>query len=133
MSVNIRLVGENHYVSLNNLNRNNVSESARNFSDEYLARFGDDIIESCVATENGQLVGFFRYELWSSLLEGQYIIACGTWTHPKYRRTGLALSIWKKVLRKYDDCKISVTTVSTGGSALVTSASRQFPGRVKHI
>lgn len=79
----------------------------------------------CVATHQRQLVGFVRI-----LLGDSWLSAAGTWVDPDHRRSGLALKMWKKVLRRYTSFRmldICVIPSTEEGHILVESLQRKFP------
>ena len=72
-----------------------------------------------VATMNGALVGFFRFDI-----RRRAIRAYGTWVHPDHRRKGLATRMWNVAKRHSRTSKVYVYTVSVAGDLFVRSVSK---------
>lgn len=67
-----------------------------------------------LAYHGKELVGFVRISVADN-------IAAGTWVAPKFRRQGLALRMWKRILQEVGDDTIDITAVTRGGEKLVDS------------
>lgn len=81
---------------------------------------------SVVATKAGKVVGVFRFSIERTVSsKSKVLFASGTWVEPKYRKTGLAMAMWRKALkfRAFDGANVVVT--SMGGFRLVTKLARK--------
>ena len=72
-----------------------------------------------VATEDGNVVGFFRYHM-----NGRQIVTSGTWVSKKYRRKGLARKMWLMAVRRHDAREIDVVTATTSGLLFVNHMNK---------
>lgn len=81
-----------------------------------------------VAFQDKRVVGFFRYYLESLSKHRLGIAAAGTWVHPDFRGQGLALRLWTAAVKSQKAVyRVTATTVSPGGVALVKAFSAKFP------
>jgi hypothetical protein len=93
-----------------------------------------------IATHEKKIVGFFRFSIFrrvppthwlsrrtSSLLKKGELVACGTWVDPKFRKSGLAFMLWKRVLLKIRPSYVEVAVASLEGQKLVNSLKKEFP------
>jgi len=84
-----------------------------------------------VAWRNGRVVGFCRYglEISTGNIKAAHCVSMmGTWVSRRYRRHGLALRMWRLVLRRlHAGAEVRVVVMSPGGSALVERLRALYP------
>lgn len=93
-----------------------------------------------VATHQKKIVGFFRFSTlrkvppthWlskrtSSFIKTGELVACGTWVAPKFRKSGLASKLWRRVLIKIRPSYVEVAVASPEGQKLVNKLKKEFP------
>lgn len=117
----IRHVARPHYVLTQESGYEKLHFTARQFWNRMGLPY--DSAHAIVATENGKCIGFFRYTISGrATLHGE-----GTWIHPKHRKQGLALKLWKRALDKHEVKVVEVVVVSKGGDRLVTKVATTYP------
>lgn len=121
----VRFVGKTHYAALGLFGR--THHSAKYFAEKELC---GRVPQAVVATCDRLLVGFFRFEKLDYL---KSISAAGTWVHPAWRRAGLATAMWDRVLAKYPNHEVCVTTVSAAGDGLVHHLVSENPQRIDTV
>jgi ribosomal protein S18 acetylase RimI-like enzyme len=79
-----------------------------------------------IAYRNHQRIGWLRIGfLYQS--HPQVVYAMGTWTHPRYRRRGIATRVWQYMIHCLQPSRVEVGTVSEAGYRLVRSLRAQYP------
>lgn len=90
-----------------------------------------------VAWHNGRVVGFCRYGLdvdTGNIKAAGWITMMGTWVSRRYRRHGLAIRMWRLVLRRARrHAKIKVVTLSPEGAAMVRRLRAVYPRLRFHL
>ena len=115
----LRVVGSRHYVCSAAWNDTRFSRSARR-----LLAHCADANHAVIATDGRELVGFFRW------FDGEFdTCAAGTWVHPAFRRSGLALRMWTKALASQKGC-FEVVTATRAGEAFVRKLRALYPQRI---
>ncbi len=114
--IEYRHVGPKHWVC-----RADLHEPAKAF----FAGMLDPCKHAVAAYEEGEIVGWLRYELGRG---GHTLYAAGTWVEPRYRDWGVAHGLWGLAMTRHKTVrKVAVRTVSIGGRVLVSSLVRWFP------
>jgi len=82
----------------------------------------DGAFHAVLAFDGCALVGAFRASLENGLLW-----AGGTWVDKAYRRAGVALCMWKLMLRELEPEAVQVVTITRGGKRLVAALKKKYP------
>jgi GNAT superfamily N-acetyltransferase len=125
-NIKLKVGNSSHYISRGVWDR--LPADANIYIKEWFG--GDEIYSgahsrSIIARQGKILVGFFRFEFYTNC--GGALHAYGTWIDPAFRGTGLATKLWLQAIKKFKPERISVTTTSVGGAALVNSMKTKFP------
>lgn len=80
---------------------------------------------SVIATKGGKVAGVFRFSIERTVTSKKILFASGTWVEPKYRKSGLAMAMWKKALKFRAFVGANVVITSAGGLSLVTKLARK--------
>jgi hypothetical protein len=83
--------------------------------------YSDKVI---VATENNNIIGFFRYDLGN---KRPWLYAAGTYVIPQYRNQNIAHTLWTKAILKENPNKILAHIASYGGLKIVNKIQKEFP------
>ena len=76
-----------------------------------------------VAYDGPEIVGCFR--AWTC--PNETLQAGGTWVARTHRSKGLALRMWRRMLKETQPVAVTVSTISRGGARLVAALKRKFP------
>lgn len=119
--VRLRLVGRTHRVSrpLLPFSKSKLPLAAYCFRKHFNLTYGSHY--AVAAYEDGELVGFFRFDRHQS---STVLVAVGTWVSKGHRRQGLAKKMWAYAIKKMGTKRIAVYTASAFGRAFVASLTR---------
>lgn len=85
-----------------------------------------------VATSNRRIVGFFRFEADSYGNSKPTMFTSGTWVDPKYRRRGIATTMWRRAIDFAQPVAITTSVTSEEGEQLVLRLKESPRFRAKH-
>jgi GNAT superfamily N-acetyltransferase len=85
-----------------------------------------------VATTNRRIIGFFRFEVDSYGNSKPMMFASGTWVDPKYRRRGIATTMWRRAVDFAQPVAITTSVTSEEGEQLVFRLKESPHFRRKH-
>ena len=91
----------------------------------YLDTWGFKYLQAnvaCVAKDGREVVGFVRVEQSRNSIQ-----AAGTWVHPKYRKNGLALKMWQRMLKHTKPRKVECYIASKNGYKLIKHIASVHP------
>lgn len=84
--------------------------------------WGNAIDQAVIALSEDKLVGIWKY-----YKEGKSIYSAGTWTHPEYRKLGIAKTLWSKILLTQKVTSVKVDVATDRGRTLVDTLAKQYP------
>ena len=124
--ITYRIVGKRHKIP-----RAIFTGAAKDFWDEVL----DPVPRAIVAFDDGEIVGWVRYEITGPRASEAYGIpdqdlvlwAAGTWVEPEYRGKGISHAMWGKLMQRYYPTYVKIRTITMGGRLLSAALVRWFP------
>ncbi len=124
--ITYRIVGPRHKIP-----RAIFSGLAKTFWADML----DPVPRAIVAFDDGEIVGWVRYEITGPRASVEYglgdqkvvLWAAGTWVEPEYRGQGISHVMWGKLMQRYQPTYVKIRTITLGGRILSAALVRWFP------